>query len=41
MFVSYSRRDSDFAWTLHRYLTEQGKDVWIDTEDIPATARWR
>ena len=41
VFVSYSRRDADFAWQLHAFLTKRGKDVWIDAEDIPASAPWR
>jgi hypothetical protein len=36
VFVSYSRRDKAFVeQTLLPSLTGQGKDAWIDVEDIP------
>jgi WD40 repeat protein len=35
IFISYSRRDSDFAKRLNQELNNQSKDVWIDFEDIP------
>src|SRR5436305_4594969 len=41
VFVSYSRRDTDFARDLDAFLTEHGKDVWVDWEDIPPSAVWR
>src|SRR5438093_956899 len=41
VFISYSRKDGGFAWELHAFLTGRGKDVWIDAEDIPASAPWR
>jgi len=41
VFISYSRRDGDFARRLHDALTGRGKEVWADWEDIPATAAWR
>lgn len=40
VFISYSRKDSDFTKILHERLTADGRDVWIDWEDIPATADW-
>lgn len=40
VFISYSRKDRDVAGRLHRALTERGKDVWIDLEDIPPSAEW-
>lgn len=40
VFISYSRRDSEFVRTVHRALAERGRDVWIDWEDIPVTADW-
>lgn len=40
VFISYSRRDSDFAERLHAALADRGFDVWIDREDIPPSARW-
>jgi TIR domain len=41
VFLSYSRRDREFALRLHGALVDRGKDGWIDEEDIPPTARWR
>jgi hypothetical protein len=40
IFVSYSRRDSDFVQHLHTTLTESRYDTWVDWEDIPPTAAW-
>lgn len=40
IFISYSRRDSDFMAMLHKRLTDEGHDVWVDWEDIPPTADW-
>lgn len=40
VFISYSRRDKAFVQDLHQALTAQNRDVWIDWEDIPATADW-
>jgi WD40 repeat protein len=34
VFVSYSRRDSEFVRRLADSLVELGKDVWLDTEGI-------
>jgi len=41
VFLSYSRLDREFALRLHAALVARGKDVWVDEEDIPPTARWR
>jgi WD40 repeat protein len=40
VFISYSRRDGDFVRRLHEMLAAQNRDVWVDWEDIPATADW-
>ncbi|MEO1290593.1 MAG: TIR domain-containing protein [Chloroflexota bacterium] len=40
IFISYSRRDKDFVRQLHSRLTDDDYDVWVDWEDIPATADW-
>jgi WD40 repeat protein len=40
VFISYSRRDGDFASRLHDALAERGYDVWIDRDDIPPSAKW-
>jgi WD40 repeat protein len=34
VFVSYSRRDTDFVQRIAGSLAERGKSVWIDTEGI-------
>jgi WD40 repeat protein len=40
VFISYSRRDTDFVRRLHDFLTANGKDAWVDWEDIPPAAKW-
>jgi hypothetical protein len=40
VFISYSRKDKEFVQQLHQALIAQNRDVWIDWEDIPATADW-
>ncbi|MEO0597243.1 MAG: TIR domain-containing protein [Chloroflexota bacterium] len=40
VFISYSRRDSAFTQKLHDRLAQNEADVWVDWEDIPATADW-
>lgn len=40
IFISYSRRDSDFAVKLVDALKALGRDVWIDFEDIPFASEW-
>jgi WD40 repeat protein len=40
VFVSYSRRDRDFALRLHEALVAEGREVWADWEDITAGAEW-
>ncbi len=40
LFLSYSRRDKEFAEKLHAALATQGRDIWVDWEDIPITADW-
>ena len=34
VFVSYSRRDSEFVGRLAASVSERGKEVWLDTEGI-------
>jgi hypothetical protein len=34
VFISYSRRDSEFVTRLSAALQDRGKDVWVDTEGI-------
>ena len=40
LFLSYSRKDSDFVRTLHDNLLEKGLSVWVDWQDIPPTVDW-
>jgi WD40 repeat protein len=40
VFVSYSRKDKAFVSRLAAALIERENDVWVDWEDIPATADW-
>ena len=40
VFISYSRRDTDFVRRLHEALNARGRDTWVDWEDIPLTAEW-
>ena len=41
IFISYSRKDRDFVDALRVRFNELGRDVWVDVEDIPPTAKWR
>ena len=40
VFISYSRRDQPFVRRLHDRLAKDSRDVWVDWEDIPPTAKW-
>ena len=39
-FISYSRKDKDFALELAKNLRATGFDIWLDLLDIPTGARW-
>ena len=39
-FISYSRKDKEFAHRLQETLTEHERETWLDTKDIPPTAEW-
>ena len=41
VFVSYSRRDREFVARIVDRLEASGHDVWIDTDDIVGSDRWR
>ncbi|HEY9645253.1 MAG TPA: TIR domain-containing protein [Chroococcidiopsis sp.] len=41
VFISYCRRNKTFIQKLHERLTNEGRDLWIDWEDIPPNADWR
>ena len=40
VFISYSRQDAAFVDTLNKALMQEGKNVWVDWEDIPFSAKW-
>ena len=40
IFISYSRRDSEFVDRLIQQLEKNGFDAWIDREDIRGGAAW-
>ncbi|MBZ0278134.1 MAG: TIR domain-containing protein, partial [Anaerolineae bacterium] len=40
VFISYSRKDKELTLQLHAELSKLNRDVWVDWEDIPATADW-
>jgi Tol biopolymer transport system component len=40
VFISYSRKNSDFVRRLHQGLAQLQRDAWVDFEDIPLTADW-
>jgi hypothetical protein len=39
-FISYARRDREFAEKLRDDLEFRGLSTWIDLEDIPAASQW-
>ncbi len=40
VFISYSRKDSDFVHRLDAAFKAHNREVWVDFEDIPLTADW-
>ncbi len=40
IFISYSRRNSDFTHRLFDALVAHGYDPWVDFDDIPFSADW-
>ena len=40
VFISYSRKDVDFAQHLATQLDEPGTEVWFDMEDIAPGMKW-
>jgi hypothetical protein len=40
VFISYSRKDIDFAKKLYAGLSQASLDIWIDWEDIPPSSDW-
>ena len=41
VFISYSRKDSDFVAKLAAALKIAGRDVWVDVEGIRASEDWK
>lgn len=41
VFISYSRRDSDFVAQLYQELTGRGISAWFDKENIQVADHWR
>jgi hypothetical protein len=41
IFVSYSRRDSELVGRIVDRIESSGHEVWIDTDDIVGSDRWR
>jgi WD40 repeat protein len=41
VFISYSRNDSDFVHVLDEHLKGEGRDVWVDWEDIAPADDWQ
>jgi hypothetical protein len=40
LFISYSRKDIEFARLLTSELKRHGQGAWIDWQDIPGGADW-
>lgn len=41
IFISYSRKDTEYAFKLKDQLQDKGFDVWIDNEKLSASDRWQ
>lgn len=40
VFISYSRKDKSFVEQLSEALTQLKRDIWVDWNNIPPTAKW-
>jgi hypothetical protein len=40
LFISYSRKDTEFARQLAENFSAQNMEAWVDWEDIPPTVDW-
>ena len=40
VFISYSRKDIEFAQRIHQELEARDRQPWVDWQDIPPTAEW-
>lgn len=40
VMISYSRKDKQFVKSLYDALSVDGREIWVDWEDIPPSADW-
>ena len=40
VFISYSRKDTEFVRRLDEALKSRGREAWVDWEDIRPTEEW-
>jgi len=40
VFISYSRKDIEFAQRIHHELEARDRQPWVDWQDIPPTSEW-
>ena len=40
VFISYSRKDIQFAQRIHHELEARDRQPWVDWQDIPPTSEW-
>ena len=40
VFISYSRKDIEFAQRIHQELEARDHQPWVDWQDIPPTSEW-
>jgi hypothetical protein len=41
VFISYARADKEYVRALYAALSEAGRRVWLDVEQIPPGTDWR
>lgn len=41
IFISYSRKNIDFAGNIVQALADNDLDTWIDWDSIPSGEKWR
>ena len=41
VFISYLRKDIEFAQRLHHALESRDREPWVNWQDIPPAARMR
>ena len=40
LFISYSRKDTEFAQRLNESFAAQNMEAWVDWQDIPPSVDW-